>query len=154
MRITTPKLLRERLGDMTKEQRARYVAVLKRPTEFDPTLLGDLHPVAQEWYEALADSPQSVLLNRTDWAYAAFVAYTMHDQLINGFTQRGMSFVMQANRELLCTELSRRLAKVEIRRDDPNIVPAQSLLPTAQGKEVAELEPANTDVRADRLQAA
>lgn len=77
----------------------------------------DWHPLAQEWFESLAESGQHQYFEPSDWATAKFVAEGMSRTLHRPSIGAQMfAALMSAAAELLSTEGSRRRLRMELQR--------------------------------------
>ena len=82
------------------------------------------HPIAQEWFESLAESGQEAFYEASDWATAKYVAEAMSRSLLAGrFSGQLFAAVMAAATELLTTEGARRRLRVELEREQPEAEP-------------------------------
>lgn len=83
------------------------------PEPADP----EWHPIARDWYEALAESGQSVFYQKSDWATARYVADAMSRNLAAPrFSAQLFAAVMAATTSLLATEGDRRRLRIELQR--------------------------------------
>lgn len=112
-----PKRSDQRLGNVTKAEKAAVTAVPKMPAgeTFGPALDLDLEPLATRWYDSLRSSAQSVYYQDSDWATAAFVAQGMSDYLRDSRrSAQKFAAVMSAMTNLLATEGDRRRVRMEV----------------------------------------
>ncbi len=89
------------------------------------------HPVAKDWFEALADSGQARFYEPSDWAVGRFVAEAMSRCLRAERTSAQMvATVLSGASDLMSTESSRRRLRIELTRpeDDEN---QPALMPVA-----------------------
>lgn len=93
----------------------------------DPPPLGFVtHPVAEAWYESLAESGQARYFEPSDWQAARVVAHEVGRMLNAGKASGQMlAAVWSAMGDLLTTEAARRRVRMEIERgkaedDGPN----------------------------------
>lgn len=112
-----PKRTEERLGHMTKAQKAGVSKVQVSGVVEVPPLPADAHHAARRWYEALKESGQTVYFEPSDWAAALYVAEAMSRNLsADRFSAQMFSAVWSAMDDLLTTESARRRARVEVIR--------------------------------------
>jgi hypothetical protein len=72
------------------ERNAQPVLVLRSERQVViPAAEPDWHPVAQEMYLALTDSPQAAVFSSVDWVYAKFAIGELSDYLNGDYTSRG-----------------------------------------------------------------
>jgi hypothetical protein len=96
-----------------------------RPTDTVP-MLGkvkvpvcpeDLHPLAQDWYNSLADSGQSKFYEPSDWQEARVLAAVLSKALNAGRPSAQLiGLWLQGATQLLTTEGARRRMRLEIER--------------------------------------
>lgn len=112
-----PKRMAERLGHVTKAQKAGVVSVRMEGVVKPAPLPRGAHPIARRWYEALKASGQSMFFEPSDWAAAVLVAEMM-TRLLNSRRVNGQLFtgVWAAMDDLLTTEQARRRARLEVQR--------------------------------------
>ena len=114
-----PKRIEERLGHLTKAQKAGTDRVTMEGAVKPPPMPRGLHPIAQRWYRSLVNSGQSRFYEPSDWATAVYVAEVMSRNLNDKkFSAMLFASVMSAMDTLLTTEGARRRVRVEIVRDD------------------------------------
>lgn len=114
-------------GEITKAKGATVVPVPEPDEEW--------HPVARQWYDALARSGQSAFYEPSDWATAVLIAESMSRDLreqVVGITETGvvvrdviplkgasLSAYLKAFGNLLTTEGDRRRVSLELQRNAP-----------------------------------
>jgi hypothetical protein len=132
VRGPVPKRTAQRLGHMTKAEKAAVTSVTMSGRVEVPPADPDWHELARSWYESLAVSGQAQFFEPSDWAAARYVAEVMTTNLQAGrFSSQLFAAVWQAMGDLLTTEGERRRVKLEIDRKPPK--------PEGQGK-VARLD--------------
>lgn len=109
------------------------------PLPADPTW----HPIARDWFEALANSGQSHFYEPSDWATARFVAHLM-DEVLSSPRTNGMlvSSIKSYMESLLTTEGDRRRVHVELERNldiDPDLEAARAYVAENQAILAEEL---------------
>ncbi len=118
----TPKRSEERMGHRTK---AEMAAVQKVPVQAavvdQPPADPDWHPLAQDWYESLAESGQAIFFEPSDWAAARYVAAIM-TRNVNAprFNAQLFGSLWTAMNDLMTTEASRRRLRLELERAKPD----------------------------------
>jgi hypothetical protein len=114
-----PKRSSERMGHRTKAQRAATEKVaLDAPLVAQPPADSAWHPVAHDWYVALAASGQAVYFEPSDWAAARYLAGVMTENLAaSRFSAQLFSSVWTAMNDLMTTEASRRRLHLELERE-------------------------------------
>jgi hypothetical protein len=82
-----------------------------------PAALDYWHPLAKEWYEALAVSGQSTFYEASDWAVARITAEAIH-RLVTAdrFSSNLYGQVLEGCTSLLATEADRRKLRIELVR--------------------------------------
>lgn len=113
-----PKRSNELMGHRTKAEMAER-EVVPVPADIVPVPEADQnwHPIARQWFEALADSGQRQFFEPSDWAVARYVAEIMTKQLeLPGLNGATFSAIMKATEALLSTESSRRRLRLELQR--------------------------------------
>jgi hypothetical protein len=87
------------------------------------------HPIAAQWFAALAASGQRVFYENSDWAHARYVAETMSRSLRADRTSAQLfSAVISASADLLTTEGARRRLRVELERASTHEKPAATVM--------------------------
>lgn len=87
------------------------------PPEADPTW----HPIALQWWDALAESGQAIFYEPSDWAQAYFIAEAMTSccSVPRGRMSSEMfKGVITATSSLMTTEGERRRLRIELKRAD------------------------------------
>jgi hypothetical protein len=87
--------------------------------------VGDLHEVAQQWYDSLKESAQSQFYEPSDWAQAKILAITLsrymkQERPISG---PNLHALLSGMAELLTTEGARRRVRLEIERKGEVVEP-------------------------------
>lgn len=80
-----------------------------------PPLRDGLHPLAVDWYTALAKSGQSRFYEPSDWAHAQVVAEAI-DAFATERRANMLGAIMSASSNLLVTEGDRRRLRLELTR--------------------------------------
>lgn len=113
-----PKRSNEIMGHRTKaEMDEREVVPIPADVVPVPEANPEWHPIAREWFEALADSGQRLFFEPSDWAVARYVAEIMTRQLaVSGINGATFAAIMKATEALLSTESSRRRLRLELQR--------------------------------------
>ncbi|WP_367138512.1 MULTISPECIES: hypothetical protein [Streptomyces] len=102
---------------LTTEATRRRVRVSVDPGPVDwPAPLDHWCEITAEWFLSLRESGQSAFYQRTDVAFAVYVAEAMNRHLNAGVHMSGrmLSVVIKACSLLLTTEASRRIAQMEL----------------------------------------
>ena len=83
-------------------------------------------PRAVDWYSSLSESGQSAFYQASDWAWAVYVAEVISRYAAQGLRIGGLMLacVNRATSMLLCTEGSRRAARLEVARAEADDVDA------------------------------
>lgn len=82
-----------------------------------PVCPEDLHPLAQDWYNSLADSGQSKFYEPSDWQEARVLAAVLSKALNAGRPSAQLiGLWLQGATQLLTTEGARRRMRLEIER--------------------------------------
>lgn len=115
----TPKRSEERMGHRSK---AEMAAVQKVPVQAgvvdQPPSDPEWHPLAQDWYESLAESGQSIFFEPSDWAAARYLAAIMTRNITAPrFNAQLFGSLWTAMNDLMTTEASRRRLRLELERD-------------------------------------
>ena len=112
------KRMAERLGHVTKAQKASVNSIKVEGVVKPPPANREWHPIARRWFNSLKTSGQCVYFEPSDWAAAYLVAEAMTRNLATGNRFSGQLFatVWSAMSELLTTEGSRRRVRMEIER--------------------------------------
>ena len=112
------KRMAERLGHVTKAQKASVNSIKVDGVVKPPPANREWHPIARRWFNSLKTSGQCVYFEPSDWAAAYLVAEAMTRNLATGNRFSGQLFatVWSAMSELLTTEGSRRRVRMEIER--------------------------------------
>lgn len=117
MGSAVPKRIDQRLGHMTKAEKA---AVTKVETVGDvevPPADEGWHEIARDWYESLPKSGQSRFYEPSDWAAARYVAAAITKTIDHGrFSANSFAAIWSAMGDLLTTEGERRRVKLEVER--------------------------------------
>jgi hypothetical protein len=113
-----PKRMAERLGHVTKVQRAAVEAIAMAGPVRPARLPRSLHPIARGWYRSLRESGQSAFFEPSDWAAALFVAEAL-SRILSTETMSAQAFAAawSAMTDLLSTEASRRRVQIEVQRE-------------------------------------
>jgi hypothetical protein len=107
----------ERLGHVTKAQKAGVSTVAMAGDVKPPPLPAKTHAVARRWYKALKASGQATYFEPSDWAAALYVAAAMTRNLeAERFSAQMFAAVWSAMDDLLTTESSRRRVRIEVAR--------------------------------------
>lgn len=78
------------------------------------------HPIAQDWFESLAESGQAQFYEPSDWQTARYVGEAMSRNLAaDRFSAQLFASVMAGMTELLTTEGARRRMRIELERQAP-----------------------------------
>lgn len=112
----TPKRSDQRHGHRTHAEQAAVQRVVVPGTVEQPPLdLEEVHPLAAEMYEALAQSGQAAFMEPSDWQYARWVAFVQSRAAAKPTAMMVMAVdKMLAN--LLVVESERRRVKLELER--------------------------------------
>jgi hypothetical protein len=114
-----PKRMGERLGHVTRAERASVSATQMVGEVKPPRLPSGMHPIARRWFNALRASGQSQYYEPSDWEAAVFVAEAITRTLnTRRFSSQAFAAVWQAMGDLLTTEADRRRVKIEVERVD------------------------------------
>ena len=124
VRGPVPKRTSERLGHLTKAERASSATVDVAGPVIVPPPDETWHPLASEWYLSLAESGQKKFFEPSDWAAARLVAFEMTRMLADAPSPTQFKAIWTAMGELLTTEGARRRVKVEISRKPLAAAPA------------------------------
>jgi hypothetical protein len=116
VRGPVPKRTSQRLGHMTKAQKAESTSIQVTGAIEVPPPDDSWHPAAVEWYLSLQDSGQSKQFEPSDWAAARLVAAEMTRMLADAPNGALFRVLWSAMGDLLTTEGARRRVKVEIDR--------------------------------------
>ena len=113
-----PKRLAERLGHVTKAEKAGVLTVKLTAEVVAPPLPRGMHPIARRWYQSLALSGQSLFYEPSDWAEAILTAEMITRALDAPRLNAAMfSAINSRAADLLTTEASRRRLRLEIQRE-------------------------------------
>lgn len=114
-----PKRMNQRLGHLTKADKAGVSRVKSAGAVKPPRLRKDIHHVARSWYESLAQSGQSKYYEPSDWALAVYAAEAMSRSLEGDrFSSDLFRQVFSVAESLLTTEWARRRARIEVDRSE------------------------------------
>ena len=111
-----PKRTSQRLGNLTKAQKAESIVVKTTGMVEIPPLSESWHDLAKDWYRSLTESAQKSLFEPSDWAAARLLANEMTRMLAGEPNASMLSKVWAAMGDLMTTEGARRRLKVEIER--------------------------------------
>lgn len=118
----TPKRKAARAGHISKAERQDVDNVTIEGLVMAPPAPAALHPQARRWYRSLQVSGQSEFYEPSDWELARYVALQMSLSLTGGNAAL-MRAVWMGAEALMATEVSRRRARIEVHRTDPDAVP-------------------------------
>ena len=125
VRGPTPKRVSQRLGVVTKADRAAVDTIHVIGPVKVPPADRSWHRIARDWYLSLKDSGQAQHYEPSDWQAARFVAFEMSRMLNGEFISPTMfKAIWSAMSELMTTEGARRRLKVEVERRSVSAVPA------------------------------
>lgn len=111
-----PKRSDQRLGHVTKAEKAAVTQV---------TMVGDVevppadpkwHQIAQDWYRSLAESGQAQYYEPSDWQAARLLAHELTRALKQKVSGQLLATIWSAMGDLLTTEGERRRVKLEVNR--------------------------------------
>lgn len=112
-----PKRTGDRLGHMTRAEKAAVTTVeVSGPVEVPPAS-ESWHELARDWYVSLSASGQRRHMEPSDWQAARYVAEVMSKNLrASRFSAQLFAAIWTAMGDLLTTEGERRRVKLEINR--------------------------------------
>jgi hypothetical protein len=119
-----PKRTDQRLGHLTKAEKAAATTVKVTGAVDVPAVDPSWHLIAQDWYMALATSAQSKLMEPSDWVAARLVAAEMTRMLSGAPNAAMFGKIWAAMGELMTTEGARRRLKIEVDRRKLSAAPA------------------------------
>jgi hypothetical protein len=122
-----PKRIGDRLGNLTKADRAAVTQVTMTGPVKVPPAGRHWHPLARDWYRSLAESGQSRYYEPSDWQAARLVAeqLTRLMKLPEPFVDSpAFRTIWATMNDLLTTEASRRRVKFEVSRKPLASAPA------------------------------
>lgn len=119
-----PKRTSQRLGHLTKAEKATSTTVKAVGAVEIPDLDPLWHPLAADWYRSLAESGHRELLEPSDWAAARLVAFELTRMLELPPNAALLGKIWAAMGELMTTEGARRRLKVEVERKTLTAAPA------------------------------
>lgn len=111
-----PKRTSQRLGHVTKAEKAAATPVKVVGVVEVPPADESWHDLAKDWYQSLSDSAQAQLMEPSDWAAARLVAAEMTRMLAEPPNAALLGKIWSAMGELMTTEGARRRLKVEVER--------------------------------------
>ena len=120
-----PKRTSQRLGHLTKAQKAEATTVKVTGAVEIPPADESWHQLAKEWYRSLQESAQHQLMEPSDWAAARLVAAEMTRMLADAPNAAMFGRIWSAMGELMTTEGARRRLKIEVERRRLSSVPAE-----------------------------
>lgn len=123
VRGPVPKRTSERLGHLTKADKASATQVtVTGPVKVPPA--DETWPeLVREWYGSLVESGQAKFYEPSDWAAARILANEMA-QMLTGAIARDFKSIWSAMADLLSTEAARRRVKMEVNRKPLAAAPA------------------------------
>ena len=125
VRGPVPKRTSQRLGHLTKAEKAASTVVDVAGAVPVPTADPAWHPTATAWYASLSESGQVKQMEPSDWAAALVVAGELTRMLKDDFPNAAMfRAVWSAMNDLMTTEGARRRLKVEINRRPLSAAPS------------------------------
>jgi hypothetical protein len=119
-----PKRTSQRLGHLTKAQRAEAKVVKAAGAVDIPAADDSWHQLAKDWYRSLAESAQKSLMEPSDWAAAHLTAAEMTRMLELPPNAALFGKIWAAMGELMTTEGARRRLRLEVERRPVTGVPA------------------------------
>lgn len=120
-----PKRTSQRLGHLTKAEKAASTTVKAAGAVEVPPVDESWHQIARDWYLSLGESAQRTLMEPSDWAAARLVAAEMTRMLAAEAPNAAMlGKIWAAMGELMTTEGARRRVKVEVERRALSAAPA------------------------------
>ena len=122
-----PKRTSQRLGHLTKAQKAESTVIKTDGAVEIPAASESWHDLAKDWYRSLSESAQKSLMEPSDWSAARFLANEMTRMLAGEPNAAMLGKVWAAMGDLMTTEGARRRLKVEVDRRS-----ATALAPVAQ----------------------
>ena|SRR6185295_15448774 len=111
-----PKRTSQRLGHLTKAEKAAPTTVKAVGAVVVPDPDPSWHRLALDWYRSLAESAHGELMEPSDWAAARLVAHEMTRMLELLPNAAMLGKIWAAMGELMTTEGARRRLKVEVER--------------------------------------
>lgn len=123
-----PKRTSQRLGHLTKTERASSATIKAVGMVEMPAPDARWDPLARDWYLSLSDSAQSEHFEPSDWQAARLIAAELSRMLESEFPNAALfGRLWSAMGELMTTEGARRRLKVEIDRRPAALAPVSNL---------------------------
>jgi len=116
VRGPVPKRTENRLGHMTKAEKAAVTSVEMAGKVEIPPADKTWHQIAVDWYESLAESGQAKFYEPSDWQAARLLAHELSRALRQKVSATLFAAIWTAMGDLLTTEGERRRVKMEINR--------------------------------------
>jgi hypothetical protein len=118
----TPKRSTEKMGHRTKAELASIDRIQVAGTVEQPPAYTHWHPIARDWYRALAKSGQAIFYEPSDWAAAQYAAEAISKNLNAAkFSSQLFAAAWSALNDLMTTEGSRRRMRVELERANSDV---------------------------------
>lgn len=114
-----PKRSDQRLGHVTKAEKAAVTQVTVVGSVEVPPADESWHQIAKDWYRSLAESGQAQHYEPSDWQAARLLAHELTRALRQKVSATLFSALWTAMGDLLTTEGERRRVKMEINRKPP-----------------------------------